>query len=210
MGHSHVAIDLSGANMKDAHHGKALEPRKHARRRYRDFGRDEGDLVAQAHAQLGGGLVADDDAEGTGFEVLQAALPKEIADDRNLRLLERIDGIDQHLLHLALIREQALHLAEWRNGQHLRILQRGVGEAAPIIDGRRRLDGGMRHHTEHAGAHLMVEAVHHRQHHDHHEHTECQPDHRSQGNKGDEVVAAFGTGVTRTYIDEQGSEHVGG
>jgi hypothetical protein len=52
--------------MEDADHGKALHAREHAGRGHADFRGDEGQLVADAHAELGRGLVADDDAELPG------------------------------------------------------------------------------------------------------------------------------------------------
>ncbi|MNX95048.1 hypothetical protein D3C86_1273030 [compost metagenome] len=183
VGDAKIAIELTGADMEDADHGKALHAREHPGRGHRDFGRDEGQLVADGRTELGRGLVADDDAELTRHQVVEFSLGHELIDDRHLALLRRVDGIEQDFRDLAVVGQQTLHLRKRRHGRHLRVLLDLGGQALPIADRLAGLDGRVGHHAQHAGAHLMIEAVHHRQHHDHHDHAKGEPDHRSQGNE---------------------------
>ena len=207
IGHGHEVVHLASADMEDADHGEALQTRKHARRGHRDFRRDEGDLVANPYAEFGGGAVADNDAKAARRQGCKAAFLEVIANDRDLGLFLGINGIDQHFLHFAVAAQQALHLHERRHRQHLRMLGHAGRQAAPVIDRHTAFHGGVGHHAEHAGAHLTVETIHHRQHDDHHQHAKGQADHRRQGDKGNEVVAALGARVTRTDENGQRSEH---
>ena len=209
MGQGQVTVDLAGADMENTDHGKPLEARKHAGWSNSDFRGNKGDLVTQVDAEFGGGLVTQHHAKLAGLQIIQATLFEEVADDRDLGFFLRIDRIDQHFLHLAVVGQQALHLAKRCNRQHLRVALRLIGQAAPVLDRCGALNRGVRHHTEHTGAHFMVEAIHYRQHQNHHQHTKCQPDHRGQGNKGYEVVATLGPRVARADKYEQRSEHVG-
>ncbi|MNT54883.1 hypothetical protein D3C72_1920760 [compost metagenome] len=81
------------------------------------------------------------------------------------------------------------------------------GQLAPVIDGYGGLHRGVGHHAQHAGTHLVVEAVHDRKHQDHHQHAQGEADHRGEGNEGDEVVAALGACVAGAYVQGQRSEH---
>ena len=101
-------LDDRARPMEDADHGKALHAREHARRSHGDFRRDEGQLVADAHAELGRRLVADSDAKAAGRQVVQFALLHEVIDDRDIAFLRRVDGIEQDFLHLAVVGQQAL------------------------------------------------------------------------------------------------------
>ncbi|MNO82713.1 hypothetical protein D3C76_739960 [compost metagenome] len=209
VGQAQVAIDLAGAHVENADHGKALHAREHPRGGNRDLGGDESQFVADRKAKLGRGLVADHDAELTGLERVEVALLDEGINDRDLALLGRVDAIEQHLLHLALMGQQALHLGEGRYCLYLPILLYLAGKGRPVADGLAGFQGGMGHHPQYAGAHFMIEAIHDRQHDDHHDHAQGEADHRGQGNERDKVVTTLGTGVTRTDVYEERSEHVG-
>ncbi|MNQ62797.1 hypothetical protein D3C85_771550 [compost metagenome] len=183
VGHAQIAIKLASADMENADNGEALHAREHPGRGHADLRRDEGDLVTDADAELGRSLVADDDAEAARRQIVELALFHEVVDDRHIALERRVDGIEQYLGHLTVIGQQALHLGERRNRRHLRVLLDLGGQALPIVDRLSGFNGRVGHHAQHTGAHLMIEAVHHRQHDDHHDHAKGEPDHRSQGNE---------------------------
>ncbi len=167
-------------------------------------------LSPQFHAEVLRRLVADQDAELAGFEALQRPFLEELVDDRNLALLVRVDGVDQHLLHRAARAEQALHLDEGRDFQHVGVLRLDLpGDALPVGNRLVGLDRGVGHHAQHAGTHLVVEAVHHGKHHDHHHHAQREADHGGERNEGYEVAAAFGACVARSDVDGKWSEHEG-
>ena len=195
--------------MEGAHHGKALHAREHAGRGHGDFRGDEGQLVANLYAQLGRGLVTDDDAKAARRQLVELTLQHELVDDRDVALLGRVDAVEQDLLHFAVIGQQPLHLGKRRYRHHLGVLLDLGGQALPVVDGRIALDGRVGHHAQHAGAHLMIEAIHHRQHHDHHDHAQGETDHRGQGNERHKMIATLCTGITRADKYEERSEHVG-
>ncbi|MNE12503.1 hypothetical protein D3C80_1053040 [compost metagenome] len=195
--------------MEYADHREAFHAREHARRGHRDLRGDEGQLVADTDTQLGRRLVTDHDAEVTRRQSVELTFTDEVIDDRHLSFLGRVDAIEQHLLHLALVGQQPLHLGKGCHRNDLRVLLYLLGKGGPIVDRLAGFQGGMGHHAQYPGAHFVIEAVHHRQHHDHHHHAQGEADHRGQGNERDEVIATFGTGVTRTDKYEERSEHVG-
>ena len=65
-----------------------------------------------------------------------------------------------------------------------------ASRAGPCRAPRQHLD--VRDHRQHAVAHLLLEAVHHRQHDDQRRHAERDAEHRHAGDEGDEAVAATG------------------
>ncbi len=67
VGQGDVTVDLAGTDMEDAGDREPLHARKHARGGHGHFRGDEGDLVADRNAELGGCLVANDDAELAGL-----------------------------------------------------------------------------------------------------------------------------------------------
>ncbi|MNZ59398.1 hypothetical protein D3C78_774360 [compost metagenome] len=209
VGKPQVAVDFTGADMEDADHGKALHAREHAGGGHGDLRGDEGQLVADADTQLGRRLVTDHDAELTRRQGVELTFTDEVVDDRDLPLLGRVDAVEQHLLHLAVMGQQALHLGKGCHRHNLRVLLYLLGKGGPVADRLSAFKGGMGHHAQYPGAHLVIETVHDRQHHDHHHHAQGEADHRGQGNERDEVVATLGTGITRADEYEERSEHVG-
>ncbi len=97
-----------------------------------------------------------------GVRLSTLALLDEVIDDRHLALLDRVDTVEQHLLDLAVVGQQTLHLCKWRNRQHLRVFLDFRTQATPVGDRVGGFDGGVRYHAEHAGAHLVIEAIHDR------------------------------------------------
>jgi hypothetical protein len=67
-----------------------------------------------------------------------------------------------------------------------------VGERPPAAD-----DLHVRGEAEDAVAHLVLEAVHHRQHHDQHRHAERDADHRDEGVGAEEAAAPLGARVAQ-------------
>jgi len=163
--------------MENALHGEALHAREHACRGHGDFRRNKGQLVTNGHAEFFRRLVANDDAEAARSQRIELPLLHKLIDDRHIALLRRVDGIEQYLLHIAVIGQQTLHLGERRNRLHLRVLLDLGGQALPVADRLIADDSRVGHHAQHTGAHLMIEAVHHRQHHNHHDHAEGESDH---------------------------------
>ncbi len=162
VGQAQKPVDLASANVKDAGHFKAFHAREHAGRRHRDFGRDKGQLVAHHDTQFGRRLVADHDAETARRKAVELPLLDEVVDDRHLALFGRVDAVEQHLLHLAIMGQQALHLRERRNRQHLRVFLDLCGQATPVGDRVSGFDGRVGHHAQHAGTHLVIETIHDR------------------------------------------------
>ena len=197
VGDTQVAVDLTGADMKNALHGKTLHAREHAGRCHRDFRRNEGQLVANAHTELFRRLVTDDDAEAAWGQRVELALLHKLVNDRDIALLRRVDGIEQDFLHIAIIGQQALHLGKGGYRLDLGVLLDLRGQTLPVADRLIADDGRVRHHAQHAGAHLMIETVHDRKHDNHHDHAKGEPDHRSQGNKRHKMIATLCTGITR-------------
>lgn len=79
------------------------------------------------------GDLAEDDAELARLEVVQAALDDVLTDDGNLALLLRVDAVDQHRQHIALVRQHALQFGERRRADHLAVPQRRVGDGLPVV-----------------------------------------------------------------------------
>ena len=188
-----------GADLEQGDYGEALHARSDAARRAGGFRDDQGQLVADIDMEAPRGDLAEDDAELARLEVVQAALDDVLTDDGNLALLLRVDAVDQHRQHIALVRQHALQFGERRRADHLAVPKRRVGDGLPVVQRLRRADGGMRHHAEDPRAHFLLEAVHHREHDDHRQHAQRQADHRGQRDERDVVVAAFGAGVAQAY-----------
>src|SRR5690606_33340983 len=204
--HGHGGIEL-GADLEDAHHMEALEPRKHSSGGDRGFGHDEGQLVAQLHTETASDQLTDDDAELPLAQILEAARLHVIAEDRHPLFGLGIDPRCQYRCDAAVMGQHALHLDEGRDPDYLRVLLQLRGKAAPVVDRLITVDAGMGHHAEDAGTQLAIKTIHDRQHQDHHQHPQRQPQHGYQRNEGNEVVSTLGPRVPQTDEKRQGSEH---
>ena len=211
------AVVLVVAGLEGADHGELLEPRHHAGRRDLAARRDQRHRVAGAHAerarqlrrrarcrQSPGCSVAQRGVAQLRGQVGDCALPRPArcrAPARRASSSPRASS--------------ACAGDERRRADHLRVrarLRRGglpVGQRAAVrIE---HLD--VRDHAQHAVAHFLLEAVHHRQHDDQRGHAERDAEHRHAGDEGDEAVAAAGAagaGVAPAELPLEGPVHVSG
>ena len=189
-----AAVVLVVAGVEGADHGELLQARHHAGRRDLAAGRDQRDLVAVAHAERARQLDAEHDvpnSPGTRRverRVLQlrgevgdrrlrrsASMPRTIA-PRIVVAARRSAPARRRRAPRRSPRDCAAPRPRWRCQS---------GSAAPSRV--EHLD--VRDHRQHAVAHFLLEAVHHRQHDDQRGHAERDAEHRDAGDEGDEAVA---------------------
>ncbi|MCY1213352.1 hypothetical protein D9M72_251300 [compost metagenome] len=197
-----------GADLEHADHVEALHARGDAARCAAHLGHDQGQLVTDVEAEAPRGDLADDDAGLSRLQRIQVTPHHVLADDGNLGLFPGIDAVDLHRLHHALDGKHAFQFGEGYRPHHFRVLHRGIGHAAPVIQRLVGAQGGMGDHAEDARAHFLLEAVHHRKHYDHGQYAERQADHRGQRDERDVVVTALGAGIARADEDRERSEHL--
>ena len=92
----------------------------------------------------------------------------------------RVNPVDQHRGHAAVMRQHALQLNEGRRADNLGVALQLLCQRAPIIDGLITVDGRMRDHAQDAGSQLAIKTIHHRQHQDHDHDAERQAQHGDQ------------------------------
>ena len=196
-----------GPRPETADHGETLEARHHPGRGHAGLRQHQGDLVAGFGAQLTGQRVTQHDTELTGLQILEVTVPHHLIDDGHVLLRFRLDAVDQHPGHVALVGEHALELDERRRRFHARVVTHLVGQRLPVGDRLAAVHGQMGDHPQNAGLKFPVEAVHHRQNGDQNGDTEHQPERGDQGDHGDETIAGPGAGVAQTHEQGKGSKH---
>eukprot|EP01022_Parablepharisma_sp_SALTPOND_P029462 TRINITY_DN735_c0_g1_i1.p1 TRINITY_DN735_c0_g1~~TRINITY_DN735_c0_g1_i1.p1 ORF type:complete len:1397 (+),score=453.90 TRINITY_DN735_c0_g1_i1:9191-13381(+) len=184
-------IELVVTSLEDARHGELLQARQHARRGHLPLRRDQGDLVAQAHAQAARQLATDDDIEFTGLERIETALLDLLGHIRDLGFFLGHDTAHHHAAQGVVARDHGLCRHVGGRAQHFLVLEGLFGHRLPIMHGAGSVEHlDMRQHREHAVADFLLEAVHDREHHDQRGHAQRDAGHGNEGNEGNEAIAA--------------------
>jgi hypothetical protein len=166
------------AAAEGAQHRHLLQARHHARRRDLAAGRDQRHRVARHHAQLARQVVAQQDAEAAGREPGQQRVLDLRRHLGHLRLQRRVDAAHHHALHGLAARQQACAPTKGAAPTTCGFLRTsarvsaGSGSAPPSGRTPRRRDD-----AEHAVAHVLLKAVHHRQHDDQRRHAQRDAQH---------------------------------
>jgi hypothetical protein len=189
-----AAVVLEMARVEGAHHRHLLQARQHARRRDLPARRDQGHRIAFAHPELARQLDAQHDAELARHQPRQRVALHRRRQVGHLGFARRVDAAHQRAAHLVAARHQRLRRHERRGPDHLRIAP-GFGHGAVRIGqhaAARPVDLDVRNDAQHAVAHFLLEAVHHREHDDQRRHAQGDAQHRHAGDEGDESVAPGG------------------
>jgi hypothetical protein len=161
--HGQRRVVLVVARIEGADHGELLEPRHHARRRHLAARRHQRDLVARLDEQRTRQFAAEHDAELARHQLVERALLRRGGNVGHLGFELGHDAAHQRALHVLAARNERLRGNEGRGADHLGVLPRGRGDGFDVGQGLAvaRKDFDVRHHAEHAVAHLFLEAVHH-------------------------------------------------
>ena len=112
VGQADVAVDLASANVKVPTTVKRFMRGNMPAGVTVTSGRRRS-ACRQPHAQLGRGLVTDDNAKAARRQRVELTLQHELIDDRDVVFLGRVDAIEQDLLHFAVVGQQP---CIWVNG----------------------------------------------------------------------------------------------
>jgi len=211
--HQHQAgVVLVVARVKGTDHRHLLEPGHHTGGRHLPAGRHQRDLVALAHPQGPGQLTAQHHAKFTRDQTVQAGVFQLDCQIRHLRLMGRVNAPHDRAFHVLTPCQQGLGCYKRCSTQHLRVGPHFGQRARQIRQGGAigGEDFDMRHHAQHAVAHLFLKAVHHAQHDDQRRHTQGNAEHGNAGNKRDEAIApgrATGPGVAPAKDEFVGELH---
>jgi len=187
------------ARIKRARHRHLLEAGHHARGRDLPGRGNQRDGIAHTRPQRTGQLAPQHHAELARHQLLEH-LGVGGGQVGHRAFFVGVNAAHQCALHVFATGQQGLGRHKGRCAHHvgvsLRFGQRAgrVGHGRPV--GREDLD--VRHHTEHAVAHLFLKAVHHAQHDDERRHPQGNAQHGHARDERDEAVAprsAAGAGV---------------
>jgi hypothetical protein len=179
------------ARIEGADHGELLEPRHHAGRRDLAARRHQRDLVARLHEHRARQLDAEHDAELARHQLVEGALGGNAVGVGHFGFELGVDAAHDRALHVFAARNQRLRVDEGCRADHLGVLARRGHDRVELLQrlAVAREDLDVRHHAEHAVAHLFLEAVHHTEHNDQRRHAQGDAKHRDTGDEGDEAVA---------------------
>ena len=161
----HVGVVFIVAGVKHAHHLHLFQARQHPCRGDLTARRDHRHLLAHPHPQAARQLAAQNHPKAARLQLLAhggAELQAQIGD---CAVQSGVDAPHHRTFHVLATGDQGLGRHKRRASQHIGVLQglrqrgRRIGQGAAI--GGIHLD--VRHHPQHAVAHLFLKAVHHAQ-----------------------------------------------
>jgi hypothetical protein len=209
MDQGEARVRVHQAGLEHADYGELLQARDHPRRGHDALRRDQRDLVAVQHAERAREVGAQHHAELARAQRVERAGAHVLREIGDFVFLVGQDAAHHRAAHRLAVRQHGLRLHEGRARHHARMLRGNLGDALPVreavIFGE---DLQVRDHTEDAGAHFLLEAVHHRQDHDQRPHADRDADHRHRGIDADEAVAAPGARIAQP--DHELVSHWGG
>jgi hypothetical protein len=134
---------------------------------------------------------AEHDAERAARQAREGAVAQAGRERRDVGFDRRIDAAHHRAAHLVAARDQHLRGDERRGTDDLAVALRRRRGGAPV--GQRAAAGvvqlDVRDDAQHAIAHFLLKAVHHRQHDDQRRDAERDAEHRDAGDERDEAVA---------------------